>query len=156
VARILPDLADLGVGLLNLQYDAKGMELEHVRKAVPADMVLHGYTDLLALGTALQLGDRKSVAILTDELARSAPAVAAPVDCLASEGELLAVACAARFVGCLSASDLAEIRRVGPVAGILDRAAREAAGHEQERPSGIPPTATRMSGGTGTGPLLVR
>jgi hypothetical protein len=156
VARILPDFADLGAGLLNLQYDARGMELKHVRKAVPSDMVLHGYTDLLALGTALRDGDRKSVAILTDELARSAPAVAAPVDCLATEEELLATARGARFVRALSEEDLAEIRRLGPVAGILDRAAREAGEHGQERPSGVPPTATRMSGGTGTGPLLVR
>jgi hypothetical protein len=156
VTAILPDLAELGVGLLNLQYDARGMELDNVRKALPADMVLHGYTDLRALGVALADGDRKSVAILTDELARSAPAIAAPVDCLATVGELLDAARGARFVRALSAEDLAEIRRLGPVASILDRAAREAGEHGHERPSGIPPTATRMSGGTGTGPLLVR
>jgi hypothetical protein len=154
VAAILPDLAELGAGLLNLQYDAKGMELENVRKAIPADMVLHGYTDLRALGVALADGDRKSVAVLADELASSAPAIAAPVDCLATEAELLDAARGARFVRALSATDLAEIRRLGPVASILDRAAREAGEHGHERPSGIPPTATRMSGGTGTGSLV--
>jgi Uroporphyrinogen decarboxylase (URO-D) len=130
VRPILTDLADLGVELLNLQYDAKGMGLDDVRSALPGATVLHGYTDLHALGVALEQGDRRAVAVLTDELVRSAPAVAAPVDNLASERELRTTARAARFVRALSAEDVAELRRVGPARDVLDRAALRSAAAE--------------------------
>jgi hypothetical protein len=130
VRPILADLADLGVELLNLQYDAKGMGLSDVRSALPRTTVLHGYTDLHALGAALEVSDRRAVAVLTDELVRSAPAIAAPVDNLASERELRTTARAARFVRALSEEDVGELRRVGPARDVLDRAAMRAAAAE--------------------------
>ncbi|MEW2550084.1 uroporphyrinogen decarboxylase family protein [Streptomyces sp. NPDC047002] len=139
VASILPDLADLGVELVNLQYDAKGMELDRVRAQLPASMVLHGYTDLLALGHALAKDDRRSIAVLTDELVRSAPVVAAPVDSLATEEELFAVARAAHFVRALTDDDIERLRRLGPVREVLDRAAAAAA-HEVPRLAGGTPS----------------
>jgi hypothetical protein len=92
--------------------------------------VLHGYTDLHALGAALEDSDRRAVAVLTDELVRSAPAIAAPVDNLASERELRTTARAARFVRALSEEDVGELRRVGPARDVLDRAAMRAAAAE--------------------------
>jgi hypothetical protein len=135
VSSILPDLAGLA-DLLNLQRDARGMELTRVRKAVPAATVLHGYTDLRALGTALEDGDRKAVAAIACELAGSAPAIAAPVDCLADAAELRAAVLGARFVRALSGDDLAGLRRLGPVAAILDRAAAAAAAGQEEAAGG--------------------
>jgi hypothetical protein len=143
VAAILPDLADLGVELVNLQYDAKGMELGPVRAALPRSTVLHGYTDLRALGVALTQGDRKSVALLTDELVRSAPVVAAPVDSLATEAELSASARAARFVHALSPDDMDQLRRFGPVRSVLDHAA-DAAGSGSDQPAGLPPAVAKV------------
>jgi hypothetical protein len=142
VAAILPDLADLGVELANLQYDAKGMELGSVRAALPRSTVLHGYTDLRALGVALQDGDRKSVALLTDEFVRSAPAVAAPVDSLATEAELVASARAARFLHALCPDDIDQLRRFGPVRSVLDHAAA-AAGSGSDQPAGKPPAVAK-------------
>jgi hypothetical protein len=139
VRPILTDLADLGVEVLNLQYDAKGMELRTVRAAIPRGLVLHGYTDLHSLGAALEANDRRSVAVLTDELVRSAPVIAAPVDSLATETELLTVRRAAQFVHALSADDIDQLRRLGPVGSVLDRAAEVAAQHLSERPKGLPP-----------------
>jgi hypothetical protein len=126
VNAILPDLADIGADLLNLQRDARGMELARVRKALPADTVLHGYTDLRALGAALADGDRAAVAAIACELAKSGPAIAAPADCLADGAELGAATRGARFVRALSGDDVADLRRLGPVAAILDRAAAAA------------------------------
>jgi hypothetical protein len=155
ISPILADLADLGVEALNLQYDAKGMELMGVRAALPRDVVLHGYTDLLSLGRALEACDRKSIAILTDELVRSAPVVAAPIDSLATEDELLAVSRAAHFVHALSAEDVAKLRRVGPVRSILDAAAQASAA-TPNRPAGTPPTVVTARAGATTDPHLAR
>ncbi|HEY1704194.1 MAG TPA: uroporphyrinogen decarboxylase family protein [Trebonia sp.] len=124
VRAILPDLAGLVTqngagGMLNLQYDAKGMDLAVVRKAIPKTVTLHGYTDLRALGQAVTSLGPKAVAILTSELVASLPAVAAPVDCLATEAELTTAATGARFVRALSAEDIDALRRFGrgPVQG---------------------------------------
>jgi hypothetical protein len=152
VSAILPDFADLGSDLLNLQRDARGMELGSVRKALPADTVLHGYTDLRALGAALADGDRGTVAALACELAASGPVIAAPVDCLFDTAELNAAARGARFVRALSGDDVADLRRLGPVTAILDRAASAArtttAGGDAapggQVPSGVPPAAITL------------
>jgi hypothetical protein len=146
VGAILPDLADLGSDLLNLQRDARGMELRNVRRALPADTVVHGYSDLRALGTALADGDRGTVAEIACELAASGPVIAAPVDCLFDDAELRAAALGARFVRALSGDDVADLRRLGPVATILDRAAIAAGTMAAE---GDPP-------GDGQAPTAVR
>lgn len=139
VQPILADLADLGAELVNLQYDAKNMQLSAVRAELPRATVLHGYTNLQALGTALEQGDRRSVALLTDELVRSGPVIAAPVDSLATEEALLTVARAARFVRALSPDDVVQLRQRGPVARVIDRAARTASDAPGARPAGLPP-----------------
>lgn len=139
VRPILGDLADLGVEMLNLQYDAKEMQLSNVRAALPSQMILHGYTDLRALGEALRSRDRKSVALLTDELVRSAPCVAAPVDSLADESELMTVAHAAAFVRALSDDDVNRLRRQGPIRDVLERAMEAATDTRCEQLSGHTP-----------------
>jgi hypothetical protein len=152
VSSILPDFADLGSDLLNLQRDARGMDLGSVRRALPADIVLHGYSDLRALGTALADGDRGTVAAIACELAASGPVIAAPVDCLFDEAELRAAERGARFVRALSGDEVTDLRRLGPVAAILDRAASAASTTTAEGdaapggqvPRGVPPTAITL------------
>jgi hypothetical protein len=156
IRPILSDLADLGVEVLNLQYDAKGMELDNVRAALPRGMVLHGYTDLRALGAALASNDRRSIAVLTDELVRSAPVIAAPVDSLATEEELMTVAHAASFVHALSAADVDQLRRLGPVGTILDHASEVAREHLPQRPTGLPPVLAPAGANATTDPQLAR
>ncbi len=126
IRSILGDLGDLGVELLNLEYDAKDMALLDVRKALPASMILHGYTDMRALGSALQDGDRRSVAVLTSELAQSMPAIAAPADSLNSTEELLTVARTAAFIHALTETDIDQLRQIGPVSSVLDGAIKRA------------------------------
>lgn len=103
IRPILPDLAGLGAEVLNLQSGARDMELVPVRAALPSRTVLHGYTSLTALGAALRRGDREGAALLTAELTRSRPAIAAPGDCLADGGELEDTVRAASYVRALAA-----------------------------------------------------
>jgi hypothetical protein len=114
VAPILGDLTDLGPELLNLQYDAKGMLVDEVRAAVGKRTVLHGFTDLVALGHALLAGAEWSVGVLTHELAVSAPVVAAPVDSIGTRGDLVAASRAAAFVHALAPEDWARVRSAPP------------------------------------------
>lgn len=156
VAPILGDLADLGVDLLNLQYDAKGMQLDNVRTSIPGNMVLHGYTDLRALGQAVATEDRRGIAVLTEELVASAPVIAAPMDCLGTERDLLHAATGARFVQALTADDIAQIRRLGPVRNVIDRAAEEARAQLPQRPKARPPVATSINADAARDPQLAR
>lgn len=149
IRPILGDLADLGADLLNLQYDAKEMTLSNVRAALPKGMPLHGYTDLRALGQALREGDRRATAVLTDELVRSAPCIAAPVDSLAGEDELADVAHAARFVSALSEEDIDRLRRQGPVREVLDRASALAQDAGGAGPEGHPPVVRPVASSAG-------
>jgi hypothetical protein len=110
VRPILPDLLDLGPELVNLQYDARGMLAEEVRTELGGRVVMHGFTDLVALGRALQEGATGSIAVLTTELARTAPAVAAPVDSMGTAEELAAAAHAAAFVHALRPDDWERLR----------------------------------------------
>ncbi|TCK21302.1 uroporphyrinogen decarboxylase family protein [Pseudonocardia endophytica] len=124
IRPILPDLAELGVELLNLQYDARGMVIDEVRREIGDRVVLHGFTDLVALGRAVQDGDARSIAVLTTELAASGPVVAAPVDSMAGLDELLLASRASAFLRAIDATDWETLRAVGPVASVL-RNARE-------------------------------
>lgn len=146
IRTILPDLADLGVEALNLSYDARQMTLPEVRAQLPSTMVLHGYTDLLALGRALIAGDRRGIAVLTTEFAQSLPAIAAPTDSLADTEELLATARAVAFVHALGADGIEQLRRFGPVRQVLERAYAEAAEVPLSIPS--PSPITKAAAGT--------
>ncbi|WP_103380838.1 uroporphyrinogen decarboxylase family protein [Pseudonocardia dioxanivorans] len=114
VAPILGDLTDLGPELLNLQYDAKGMLVDDVRSAVGRRTILHGFTDLVALGHALLDGAEWSIGVLTRELAVSAPAIAAPVDSIGTAADLAAASRAAAFVHTLWPEDWARVRAAPP------------------------------------------
>ncbi|CAN5241282.1 hypothetical protein BH09ACT8_BH09ACT8_22790 [soil metagenome] len=156
IQPILTDLADLGVEILNLQYDAKGMELHNVRAELPREVVLHGYTDLCALGKSVVTGERRGIAVLTEELIASAPVIAAPVDNLASEADLMYAAAGARFVLELTPDDIEQIRQIGPVKSILDRATEAALSRPIARPTGSPPIATSIHSDAATVPQLAR
>lgn len=120
IRPILPDLAELGVAGLNLQYDARDMVLGDIRREIPGAMVLHGFTDTAALGRAIRDRDRRGVAVLLDELVGSMPAVAAPTDCLDDIGRFHDAARAHAAVGSLTPGDIDRVRRLGPVSDVVD------------------------------------
>ncbi len=117
IGPILGDLADLGVAALNIQADAKGMKLADVRRATPSTMILHGYSDLAALGNAIETGNKADVALHTKELVDSSPAIAAPVDNVDSYPHFLKAARGASFVSALT-PDL--IDQVGQSSHLID------------------------------------
>ena len=103
IAPILPDIADLGVDLLNLDTKARNMSVDRVRKALPSIVAMHGCTDLCELGTAVAKKDKAQVARLTTELAQSTPVVAGPGDSLSSTQQVLDATLAQRLSAILTA-----------------------------------------------------
>lgn len=120
IAPVLPDLVGLGVEVLNLQHDARGMDPAELRRSLPAATVLHGVTDLTALGRAVAVGDLAGVAQHAYQFARSWPVVAAPVDSLAVS-ELPDVVAGAVFLAGIDGDGLALLRRAGPVRSVIQR-----------------------------------
>lgn len=151
VRPILPDLLDLGPELLNLQYDAKGMLAEEVRAELGDRVVMHGFTDFVALGRALRDRVTGSVAVLATELARTAPAVAAPVDSMGTAEELAAAARAAAFVHALQPDDWAHLREApaddAGTAARLARAAEKIADAPLPPPAGGAPVLATVAAG---------
>ncbi len=119
VRPIVSDLVALGVEAVNLDPVAREMVLPDVRNELPADTILHGPVDLVALGRALRLNDLKTVAMLATELAQCAPAVAAPIDNLSSRAEVLDCRIAAAFVHALDPDQWQQLRRFGAVKSVL-------------------------------------
>jgi len=119
VRPIVSDLVALGVEALNLDPVAREMVLPDLRRELPADTILHAPVDLVALGRALRSSDMKSIAILATELAQCAPAVAAPIDSLSSREHILDCRIAAAFVHSLDPDQWQQLRRFGPVKGVL-------------------------------------
>jgi hypothetical protein len=120
VAAILPDLLDLGVQLLDVQHDARGLDPAELRRSLPATTVLHGVTDLVELGRAVAVGEMATIANAVYQFARTAPAVAAPVGSL-DLAELPDAVVGGRFLAALTADDLALVRRAGPVRSVITR-----------------------------------
>lgn len=125
IRPLLPDLADLGIKILNLDTNAKGMDINIVRQTLPASVVLHGSNDLRALGAALAQRNRAGIALLTTELAASAPVIAAPMDNLSTAEDVNAAVRGASFVRHLSDDDFEQLRRYGPVRSIIESAMEE-------------------------------
>jgi hypothetical protein len=142
IMPILPDLADLGVEMLNLQYDARGMVLPAIRRAVGDRLVLHGFTDLVSLGRAVRDDDRRSTAVLACELATSGPVIAAPVDSLSGVDELGLATRAAAFLRAIDGDGWEALRRYGPVASVLAHAREQALAEPWLDPIGTQPTVT--------------
>jgi len=122
ISPILPDIADLGVELLNLDTCSRGMEVMRLRRELPGSVVLHGATDVCALGEAVANRDKASVAYLITELAQSAPVIAGPVDNMSSAQEVLAAVRGAAFIRNLSDGGFEDLRRFGPVRSIIEEA----------------------------------
>lgn len=122
ISPILPDIADLGFELLNLDTCSRGMEVVRLRRELPDSVILHGATDLCALGEAVMNRDKAGVAYLVTELAQSAPAIAGPADSLSSAEEVRAAVRGAAFIRNLSGESFAALRRFGPVRGIIEEA----------------------------------
>jgi hypothetical protein len=150
IRPIVSDLAELGIELLNLDPTAKGMAIDQVRKQLPSGLILHGSVDLVALGHAIDAGNRGSIALLVTEFATTAPAVAAPIDSLSRPGDLSAVARGAAFLHSLSPEDIDTLRDVGPERRIIDRAIR-AAGDSLLNPLDDAPPLSAATAGTPLG-----
>lgn len=122
ISPILPDILDLGVGMVNLDTSAKGMNVLRLRRELPGFVILHGSNDLCALGRAVLQGDKAGIASLIAELAQSAPVIAGPRDNMSSAGEVLAAARGAAFIRNISRGGFEDLRRLGPVRSIIEEA----------------------------------
>jgi len=127
IGPILGDLADLELEILDLDAEAEGMRLATVRRALPAATVLHGWTDLGALGDAVASGARTDIRRLAAGVARSVPTIAAPGDAVTTPGALEAAVRGAAFVSALNRLEIDWSRLDGPSA-VPD----EALDHAQE------------------------
>jgi len=151
IEPILGDLADLGVAALNLQADAKGMRLDEVRRAIPSTMILHGYSDLGALGNAVALGDRAAVARYAKELVDSSPAIAAPIDNVDSYPRLLAAARGASFVRALTPDLVDRIGRSSNITEAIEVPCQRSSSAPTPVLAGDPPECIRSGPGDGCG-----
>lgn len=122
IQPIISDIADLGIEIINVDTKARGMAARQVRQSLPASTVLHGTTDLCALGAAIENQNLAEVAFLITELADSAPVIAGPADSLSSSKELFDAVRGTSFVRNLSDEDFEALRRLGPVRRIIERA----------------------------------
>lgn len=110
IAPIVPDLVTLGVDALNLQPDARGIDLIKLRQALPGTLALHGVTDLPALGQAIESGDMSALLQQARLFARLWPAMAAPLDVLAADVSVSSLVRAATFLKTLTLDDLADLQ----------------------------------------------
>ncbi len=122
IAPILPDIVELGVEIINLETTAKGMAVTKVRETMPISVMLHGSTNLCALGDAVIRKDMANVARLITELAQSAPVIAGPVDNLCNVAEVNAAVRGSAFIHNLSDDDFNRLRHLGPVRSIIEEA----------------------------------
>jgi uroporphyrinogen-III decarboxylase len=76
VGPLLPGVLELGVEALNVEPRLLG-GLESLRRAIPADVILHGVTPLGELGAALTRGDRADVERIVQEIAAAHPMIVA-------------------------------------------------------------------------------
>lgn len=122
IGPILRDIVDLGIEIINVDTKARDMAARRVRQSLPASTVLHGTTDLCALGAAIENRNPAAVASLITELADSSPVIAAPTDSLSSSKELSDAVRGASFVRNLNEEDFDALRRIGPVRSIIEKA----------------------------------
>ncbi len=142
VRSILSDFADLGVEIMNLDFYAKGMSIEQVRRALPGDTILHGPVDLGALGAAVKRGDRAAVSRLATEQALAGPSIAAPADNIGEYGFLIDCHCGASSAGVLNVDDLRILKNVGPAKPIINKMIAAGEGTIPDLPGDQPEVAT--------------
>ncbi len=122
VRSIVGDLAGLDVDMLNLDFYAKGMIMGEVRKQLPTEVILHAPVNLAAVGRAVVEGNKATLALLATEIAAAMPAIAAPIDNIATAEDLFSSYYGIAFARALDAGDLATLRNVGPVRSIIEKA----------------------------------
>lgn len=149
IGPILGDLADLGVAALNLQADARGMRLDEVRRAIPSTMILHGYSDLAALGSAVAMGNRAAVARWAKDLVDSSPAIAAPIDNADSYPRFLDAARGASFVKALTPDLVDRIGRSSNITEAIEVPCRRSSSTPVPVLAGDTPECTRSGPGDG-------
>jgi hypothetical protein len=125
IRPLIGDLAELGLDLLNLDPKAKGMAMDAVRDELPAGLILHGSSDLVALGGAVMARDLAATAALATDFALTTPLIAAPTDCVTSHDALLRARRGAAFLRALGSDGLSMLARLGPVRSALERAIAE-------------------------------
>jgi hypothetical protein len=140
IRPIAADLADLGVEIVNFDFNARGMGTGEMRRKLPRALVFHSAVDLVMLGRVIDDSDHASAALFAVELASCVPAIAAPPDNLGTPEELAAAVRGAAFVRALSAGDLATLRRFGPVREVVERAIQAAVAAAMPEWPGSPAT----------------
>lgn len=139
VAPILGDIVALGIEVLNLDSKARDMSIDRLRQDLPSDLILHGSTDLIALGRAVMDGDLASIALLTNDVALSLPAITAPLDAIATPGDLRSASHAIAYLRALGAQGLRTIARSGPVRDLIYTAMAAAQGLPPVTLEGVTP-----------------
>jgi len=122
IKPILPDIADLGIEIYHLDTTSKTMTVSDLRTVLPSRAVLHGTTDLCAMGAAVTHGDKAVTARLITHLARSAPAIAAPMDSLAAPEQVAAARVGGAFIRRIGREGFDQLRRYGPVRRLIETA----------------------------------
>jgi hypothetical protein len=148
ILPIMRDIADLGVDIVNVDTKARGMAVREIRQSLSASTILHGATDLCALGAAIANRDTARVALLITELADSAPVIAGPIDSLSSGRQIADAARGASFVRCLSDEDFLRLGHIGPVRSVIEEAL--------ERTQSAPSLALCLPNSHGSGEHLPR
>lgn len=121
VKSILGDLADLGIEMLNLDFYAKGMDLEAVRRVLPKALILHAPVDLIALGAAARRKERAAVAQFAMQLSMAGASIHGPPDNISERHFVQDAIAGAAVVHALNKDDLKRLRDVGPERSIIDR-----------------------------------
>lgn len=126
VNSIVPDLCDLGVDMLNLDFYARNMLLPDIRAKLPKGMILHAPVNLAAIGQSVESDNGGSLALLATDVAVAMPCIAGPMDSISTPAEADRCIRGAAFVRALDMDDLQALRDLGPVKSII-RKATEAA-----------------------------
>ncbi|MCC0048819.1 MAG: uroporphyrinogen decarboxylase [Rhodobiaceae bacterium] len=154
ISSIIDDICDLGVDMLNLDFYAKNVVLEDVRRKLPGEVILHAPVNLTAIGRAAVSDNRTSLAFLASDVAKAVPCINGPIDNLSTPEEAADAMRGVAFVQALSNDDLKQLRDYGPVKSIIQKAVSVA--RQIEVPSlsgdGIPFGELLLSGRTGSSP----
>lgn len=122
VNSIVPDLCDLEVDMLNLDFYARNMLLPDIRAGLPKGMILHAPVNLAAIGQSVESGNGASLALLATDVAIAMPCIAGPVDSISTPAEADQCIRGAAFVQALDGDDLRALRNLGPVKSIIRKA----------------------------------
>nr|CBJ55926.1 putative methyltransferase [Hyphomicrobium sp. AT3] len=146
IRPIVGDLCDLGIDLFNFDGTARGMVCSEIRREIPRDVIIHGSSDLVALGRSVRSETMASVAILATEIADSMPTIAAPLDNISLADDVESARLGAEFLRQLTPDDVDDLARLGPIRSVLETAVASAKATIAPALSGKRPASIDLAG----------